>query len=50
MVSKKNNISKNSIPISHRINHDYLKNNETNKTLQNKGLFLNKSIFKNKKS
>ena len=49
VVSKKNNISKNSIPISHRINHDYLKNIETNKTLQNKGLFLNKSIFKNKK-
>ena len=47
IISKKNNISKNSIPNCHRINHDYLKNNETNKTLKNKGSFINKTISNN---
>ena len=44
IMSKKNNISKNSIPNGHRINHDYIKNNETNKTLKNKVSFINKTI------
>ena len=47
IISKKNNISKNSIPNGHRITHDYLKNNETNKTLKNKGSFINKTISNN---